>query len=64
MGLWTQQREDRDPHGPEHHSDKGVPTWHGATPGGSPNLAIVEVGSSSGNQDNALAEAFKVAAQR
>jgi putative transposase len=59
MGLWTRQREDRDPRGLIHHSDKGVQylalryTQRLAEAG-----AVASVGSTGDSYDNALAEAF------
>jgi putative transposase len=59
MGLWTRQREDRDPQGLIHHSDKGVQylalryTQRLAEAG-----AVASVGSTGDSYDNALAEAF------
>jgi putative transposase len=59
MGLWTRQREGRDPHGLIHHSDKGVQyvairyTQRLADAG-----AVASVGSTGDSYDNALAEAF------
>ena len=59
MGLWTRRREDRDPHGLIHHSDKGVQylalryTQRLAEVG-----AVASVGSTGDSYDNALAEAF------
>ena len=59
MGLWTRQREDRDPHSLIHHSDKGVQylalryTQRLADAG-----VVASVGSTGDSYDNALAEAF------
>ncbi len=57
MGLWTRQREHRDPHGLIHHSDKGVQylalryTQRLADAG-----VVASVGSTGDSYDNALAE--------
>ncbi len=59
MGLWTRQRDGRDPEGLIHHSDKGVQylalryTQRLADAG-----AVASVGSTGDSYDNALAEAF------
>ncbi len=59
MGLWTRQREGRDPEKLVHHSDKGVQYLAlRYTQRLADARAVASVGSTGDSYDNALAEAF------